>query len=118
MRSPSGRCLPSTVALYNYVPTQDEDGGIVFNLATAQAVDLAAPCSVQLDETSRDYGEGQSRVSQVNTYTVYFDRDYGLNIKDVIVWIDGSITHTLYVIGQINLVGRSAVWSIKAREII
>lgn len=118
MRSPSSRCLANTVTVYRYSPSQDEDAGATFNQAMATILAKSVLCSVQPTRPEANYGEGQDRVSQVNQYTVIFPSDYGVNIKDVIVWVDGTTTRTLSVVGSANWAGQSAAWGVSAREII
>lgn len=118
MRHPSARCLANVVTVYRYAPTQDVDAGAVFNQATATVLARSVPCSVQPARPDANYGEDQDRVSQVNQYIVIFSVDYGINIKDVIVWVDGSVTRTLSVVGSVNWAGRSSAWGVTAREII
>lgn len=118
MRSPSPRCLANTVTVYRYAPSQDEDAGATFNQTSATVLARSVPCSVQPARPEADYGEGQDRVFQVNQYTVIFPIDYGVNIKDVIVWVDGLVTRTLSVVGAVNWAGRSSAWGVTAREII
>jgi pyridoxine 5'-phosphate synthase PdxJ len=114
MRKPSARALANRASLYRYRPGQDPDAGAVADLAGLIAADVA--CSVQPgDVTTEVVGH---RLRQTTTYGVLFREDHALLPRDLIAWVDDEgLTHSLFVVGQLDQAGRAAMWKVEAVEV-
>lgn len=120
MRRPSARMQPHVVAAtYNNMDV-DMDGGPRARRVN-QSRAGALPCFVQpgeartIVETSDDVGT--RRITELNPTTVYFVDDAGLEVKDVLTWVDASgRAHVYNVVGYYPPCGTSVVWRAVCEE--
>lgn len=116
MRKPSGRVLANRVDIYRATTVRRGTG---YDPTYSATPDVAGvPCSVQ--NSSRMGGEtGTARLTQVNEYDVMFAADYGLMIRDRLVWVDSAGTsHTLYIETSYDNAGRGAAFTVSCTELI
>jgi|GEM_PF-3262948 len=110
MRSPSARCLANRVALYRFLPAQDEDAGLSSSLYGAPFA-TNVPCSVQPAPPDRLLDPTLARVTESTRYHVMFRTNYSLNADDKIAWVDeAGATRELFVRGQADQAGRGAAF--------
>jgi hypothetical protein len=108
----AGRLLPNTVQLQTAAWTFDVSGGRVANPSGSSN---PLRCSVQPTD-ARDVPE-HLRETALTYYTVYFAADPGLNVRDVITWIDPAPPRTLVVKGQRqNSAGAGNTWVVLCAE--
>lgn len=95
MRSPSTRVLDNQVDLFVGTVARDADGG--FAQATPLIpIGLGVPCSVQYVGV-QEVIDQQNRVTNANMYQIFFGYLIRINPLDVVVWVEDTITHTMYV---------------------
>jgi len=100
-RRPSAKCLNTSVTLAKVAAwSQAAAGGRRFSVSPSQPI----RCGVQ-PTTSTDV-DAHGRETLVTTYQVYLADDYGLDVRDELIWG----TTTLVVTGVRNAAGRSRTW--------
>jgi hypothetical protein len=111
----------NAVTIFKFTPHQDSmafDVGDDSAYTVIRASDV--PCSVQPGETTLVYDQNTSRTSSVTPYTVYFAANPEVVQRDRLIWVDDEgTTRTLIASGpSSNQAGRSAVWAVKAEEVL
>jgi hypothetical protein len=110
---PSANVLVNLVDLYRYAPTQDADAGAV---PAYVLIASAVKCSIQ-PGSAREVVDDQDRITLVRDWEMYPIADYGLKPRDKIIYVDfGSVTHTIFVEGPIDMAGRGRVWGVTGTE--
>ncbi len=115
MRSPSGRCLDSTIDIYRGVQGQDVDGG--YKLTYPAVTYSQIPATVQAYELSEQFDEQQNRITQALLYHIMTGQVCIVKARDKIVWTDKSGTiHTLQAQANRDEAGRGGAFTIRATE--
>lgn len=107
--------LINTVDLYVGANARDTDGG--FAQITKSVPDVNdIPCTVQYTGT-QEVIDQQNRITNQNVYMIMFGAMVALSPRDVIVWQEGTLLHTLYVDGAPpSEAGRGGAFTVRALE--
>jgi len=99
MPTPWDDFLTHTATIYKFTPSQDADAGET-NPCPSAPYAVAEPCYVE-PEGTQDVYDTQDRITQINTFTVFFARRLAFTLRDKIVWTDadGTPGGTLYFTG-------------------
>lgn len=116
MRRPSARVLHNRVDLYRAIPGVSGTG---YKPTYASYPDVVLiPCSVQPVELMAGEEGGPQRVNVISGYRLIFDRDWGMSVRDKLVWTDSlGTTRNLFVETTKDNAGRNAAFSVVAVEI-
>ncbi len=116
MRSPSARCLDSTIDHYAGIHGQDADGGYRITYASTPT-NAAEPATVQAKEIIEQFDEQQNRITQSIVYGIMTGRAIQVSARDKIVWVDkAKVTHTLQAQANRDEAGRGGAFTIRATE--
>ena len=118
MRPPSSRVLKNRVNIYRKTGGPDVDGGPQYVYpSTPSLANVAA--SVQYTDTGEELEEND-RVSKVNIYQVIFGRcNPALRPRDKIIWIEGNLIHTMYVLANPpSEAGRGSTFIVRCKEYV
>lgn len=111
--TPSANALQSTVDLYRATVSQLGGGQNVSYPSTADVPAVA--CAVQAKSVAQDNGEG--RINVLTWFDVYFRADYGVAIKDKLVWVDATgADRQLFVVGTIDQAGLGRAFGVRCEE--
>lgn len=115
MRRPGARVLHNRVDLYRATTTRSGTG---YKAAYADTPDVVLiPCSVQPVDLSAGEDGGPQRVNVTSAYRVIMDRDWGMQVRDKLTWVDSrGTTRALYVETTKDNAGRAAAFSVVAVE--
>ncbi len=95
MRSPSSQILINTIDIFVGAVTRDSDGGPA-KAPSGTPTFSGIPCTVQYNGTAETV-DAQNRVTNVNTYMIMFGSQVIVTVRDLIRWVEGPVTHLLYV---------------------
>jgi hypothetical protein len=118
MMEPTPFLIDDTVKLTLNTWGRDADGSRIVASTVAvpdvPCVVLPGPPRV---ERKTDPDTGLDRVTRATPYTVEFPLDVGLNVEDLITWVDpADRTHTLIVAGYNPPAGRGGFWVAACEE--
>ncbi len=95
MRSPSSLVLINTIDIFVGANARDSDGGFSQALPATPTFS-GIPCTVQYTGTA-EVIDAQNRVTNTNSYMIMFGSQVIVTLRDLIRWVEGSVTHLLYV---------------------
>ncbi len=95
MRSPSSMILINSIDIFVGANARDQDGGFTQALPATPTFS-GIPCTVQYTGTAETI-DAQNRVTNVNVYMIMFGSQVVVTLRDLIRWVEGPVTHLLYV---------------------